>query len=279
SLSEPATEAERAVASVWEELLDAGPVGRESNFFELGGDSLMASRVIGRVRALGYEDVRLQLLFDTENLSEFCKTLRKREAPPKQEALIEVDPSKEYESFPLTEIQHAYLVSRGDSSSQATVGTTYCQIFAVDEIDLDRLDAAWGKVQKRHGMMRASVEEDGTQSIAPSSKIGHIERAECANSSEAKQQLEEIKRTVFALAKPPLHRVVSISWHEESGKQTRLVFCFDYTVLDALSVMTVLAELAELYENPGADLPGIGLTFRDFVVGHRRDGREVEEAE
>ena len=43
--------------------------------------------------------------------------------------------------------------------------------------------------------------------------------------------------------------------------------------------MTVLAELAELYENPGADLPGIGLTFRDFVVGHRRDGREVEEAE
>lgn len=187
SLSEPATEAERAVASVWEELLDAGPVGRESNFFELGGDSLMASRVIGRVRALGYEDVRLQLLFDTENLSEFCKTLRKREAPPKQEALIEVDPSKEYESFPLTEIQHAYLVSRGDSSSQATVGTTYCQIFAVDEIDLDRLDAAWGKVQKRHGMMRASVEEDGTQSIAPSSKIGHIERAECANSSEAKQ--------------------------------------------------------------------------------------------
>ena len=187
SLSEPATEAERAVASVWEELLDAGPVGRESNFFELGGDSLMASRVIGRVRALGYEDARLQLLFDTENLSEFCKTLRKREAPPKQEALIEVDPSKEYESFPLTEIQHAYLVSRGDSSSQATVGTTYCQIFAVDEIDLDRLDAAWGKVQKRHGMMRASVEEDGTQSIAPSSKIGHIERAECANSSEAKQ--------------------------------------------------------------------------------------------
>ena len=61
----------------------------------------------------------------------------------------------------------------------------------------DRLDAAWGKVQKRHGMMRASVEEDGTQSIAPSSKIGHIERAECANSSEAKQKLEEIKRTVF----------------------------------------------------------------------------------
>ena len=39
------------MASVWEELLDAGPVGRESNFFELGGDSLMASRVIGRVRA------------------------------------------------------------------------------------------------------------------------------------------------------------------------------------------------------------------------------------
>lgn len=50
-------------------------------------------------------------------------------------------------------------------------------------------------------------------------------------------------------------------------------------MVDGVSMSTVLAELAELYENPGADLPGIGLTFRDFVVGHRRDGREVEEAE
>ena len=277
SFSEPATETERAVASVWEELLDVRPVGRESNFFELGGDSLMASRVIGRVRALGYETARLQLLFDADNLEEFCGALKKS-APAKQGASIDTNPSEEYESFPLTEIQHAYLVSRRDSSGQATVGTTYCQIFATDWVDIDRLDAAWIKVQKRHGMMRASIKENGTQVIAPPSVLGRFERIECTNSSEAKQILNTIKHTVFSLSKPPLHRVFAVSWLEESERRVRLAFCFDYTVLDALSITIVLSELAELYKDPEANLPDIGLTFRDFVIGYQKDNRDVETA-
>lgn len=50
----PQTGAERALAAIWAEVLDAGPVGRTDNFFELGGTSLLAAQLVDRVnRALG----------------------------------------------------------------------------------------------------------------------------------------------------------------------------------------------------------------------------------
>src|SRR5205085_1021198 len=41
---------EQRVAQVWSELLGVPRVGREQSFFELGGDSLLAAQVAGRLR-------------------------------------------------------------------------------------------------------------------------------------------------------------------------------------------------------------------------------------
>ena len=47
---EPRTETERKVAALWAELLGAERVGAEDRFLELGGHSLIAMRVVGRLR-------------------------------------------------------------------------------------------------------------------------------------------------------------------------------------------------------------------------------------
>ncbi|HEX7980366.1 MAG TPA: amino acid adenylation domain-containing protein, partial [Gemmatimonadaceae bacterium] len=46
---EPRDDVERAVASVWSEVLGRGRVGVETSFFDLGGHSLLATRIIGRL--------------------------------------------------------------------------------------------------------------------------------------------------------------------------------------------------------------------------------------
>ncbi|MDR0424282.1 MAG: amino acid adenylation domain-containing protein [Clostridiales Family XIII bacterium] len=51
----PATEAEKAVAGVFEEILGQSPVGIDDSFFELGGDSIKAIRAVSRLRDMGYE--------------------------------------------------------------------------------------------------------------------------------------------------------------------------------------------------------------------------------
>ncbi|GAA3269238.1 amino acid adenylation domain-containing protein [Dactylosporangium vinaceum] len=50
---EPATDAERIVAGVWQELLPVERVGAADDFFDLGGHSLIATQVVARLRRHG----------------------------------------------------------------------------------------------------------------------------------------------------------------------------------------------------------------------------------
>ncbi|GAA3486531.1 amino acid adenylation domain-containing protein [Streptomyces cremeus] len=71
----PVGATERAVAAVWQEVLEVPQVGRGDDFFGLGGHSLLATRVITRLRREFGASVRLPLLFARPVLSEFAAAL------------------------------------------------------------------------------------------------------------------------------------------------------------------------------------------------------------
>ncbi|MDH6108775.1 pyochelin synthetase [Kitasatospora sp. MAP12-15] len=48
--AEPADELERRIAALWGEVLERTGVGRDDDFFKLGGDSLLVARLVGRLR-------------------------------------------------------------------------------------------------------------------------------------------------------------------------------------------------------------------------------------
>src|ERR671923_126105 len=52
---EPQTELERRLAEGWSQVLVVETIGRDQTFFELGGDSLLAAQLTGRVREPGPE--------------------------------------------------------------------------------------------------------------------------------------------------------------------------------------------------------------------------------
>ncbi|MBQ0923006.1 type I polyketide synthase [Saccharopolyspora endophytica] len=53
----PSTDRERAVAEVWQEALGIGGIGLDDNLFDLGGDSMRAVLLAGRLRQAGLLDV------------------------------------------------------------------------------------------------------------------------------------------------------------------------------------------------------------------------------
>lgn len=62
----PSTPQERAMAQIWEDLLDVRDVGVHDSFFELGGHSLLATKLIFRVRDVFGVDLPLQTIFEGE---------------------------------------------------------------------------------------------------------------------------------------------------------------------------------------------------------------------
>ncbi|MFE7524144.1 amino acid adenylation domain-containing protein [Kitasatospora sp. NPDC057542] len=59
----PATAAEQLVAAVWQDVLGREEVGRDDDFFQLGGTSLQLTRLASRLRTASGRDVQLRRLF------------------------------------------------------------------------------------------------------------------------------------------------------------------------------------------------------------------------
>ncbi len=59
----PQTETEKALALVWSEILKVDTVGIDDDFFNLGGQSLLAIRAVSRIRDVFGVDITFQTLF------------------------------------------------------------------------------------------------------------------------------------------------------------------------------------------------------------------------
>ncbi|HEV8581878.1 MAG TPA: amino acid adenylation domain-containing protein [Thermoanaerobaculia bacterium] len=71
----PRGEAEKRIAGVWEELLGIERIGVHDNFFDLGGNSLMAIRVISRLKAELGIDVSEVSIFEGPTVASLAKIL------------------------------------------------------------------------------------------------------------------------------------------------------------------------------------------------------------
>ena len=71
----PTTAIEERLTSIWSEVLSMDPIGIDDNFFDLGGHSLAASRVISRVIQAFKLDLPLVALFDAPTVAEMAKVI------------------------------------------------------------------------------------------------------------------------------------------------------------------------------------------------------------
>ena len=71
----PRTPLERQLAAIWATTLGCPPIGIHDNFFELGGDSILAVRVVGRVRAELACNVPVSLLLERPTVAELTAAL------------------------------------------------------------------------------------------------------------------------------------------------------------------------------------------------------------
>jgi acyl carrier protein len=68
SFEAPRTETERALAAIWSELLQAPNISVNDDFFDLGGQSLMAIRAVARIRDAFDVDISLRNVFEQPTL-------------------------------------------------------------------------------------------------------------------------------------------------------------------------------------------------------------------
>ncbi|MFD3534700.1 amino acid adenylation domain-containing protein [Streptomyces sp. NPDC058664] len=82
---------EEVIARVWAGVLGADRVGRQDDYFQLGGDSILATRITAQLReALDTDDVSVHDVLSSLTVAELARTLAVRDADDRLELVAEI---------------------------------------------------------------------------------------------------------------------------------------------------------------------------------------------
>jgi acyl-CoA synthetase (AMP-forming)/AMP-acid ligase II/acyl carrier protein len=98
---EPRDETEAVLCEVWREVLRVERVGIRDNFFDLGGDSILAAQVIGRVRARMSAELPMRAFFESPTVEAMARSVLA--APDMEQLLSELRQLPEEEARRLLE--------------------------------------------------------------------------------------------------------------------------------------------------------------------------------
>ncbi|MGV9337006.1 amino acid adenylation domain-containing protein, partial [Nocardia sp. NPDC003726] len=174
----PASAIEEIVAGVFGEVLGLGRVGADDDFFALGGNSLVATRVVARLGAAVGARVAVRTLFEAPTVAGLAAAL---ESHTHGERRIELGSIARPERLPLSLAQRRmWFLNRFDQSDDAAeqIGSAaYNLPFALrltGALDVAALGAALHDVVARHEVLRTVYPEtpDGpVQVVLPAAQV------------------------------------------------------------------------------------------------------------
>ncbi|HEY1108522.1 MAG TPA: amino acid adenylation domain-containing protein, partial [Opitutaceae bacterium] len=247
-ISAPETIPELALAAGWQTCIGVDRIGRESDFFALGGDSIKALRLVADMRARGWV-LALKTIFAHPRLEAQAAQLVPTGAS-RAERAVEGD-------VPLLPIQKWFLESHRDSPLHHFNQAMYYR--AKERIDETRLRRAVAALWRRHALLRAAFHRDAAgiwrQTVRPAaSSAPEIEVLDTRSldAAEARQREDHWARelqTGLDLAARPL---VRFGWVR--GRATDRVLCLTHhLVSDWVSHRILLEDFNLAYQ--GAELP------------------------
>ena len=285
---------EAVIGAAFAEVLGLDAVGPEEDFFLAGGHSILAGRLAVLLgERLGVR-VRLSDLFAAPTVAGLAARLAGLTAaepagpdPAGRNAAadpLRPDPARWHEPFPLTDVQEAYYVGRGDDMPLGGVSTHAYLELAVEDLDLDRFTAALRAVIDRHPMLRAVIRPDGTQQVLAEVPAYDVRVCDLRAASEPDRRLQAIRDEMsHQLLGPhtwPLFDVRASLRGGPGGRPSALLHVsVDSLICDAYSFGLVMDEIARRYRDPGWAPPALELTFSDYVRYQARDRKSARYAE
>ena len=179
------------------------------------------------------------------------------------------DPQQLHRPFPLTDIQHAYLIGRNEAYELGNIACHGYFELECESLDVERLNFAWQSLIERHDMLRAIILPDGTQQIldqVPSYKIEILDlRGEAPD--VMKSRLDAIRNSmshqVLKFDQWPLFELRASRLDDNF---IRLHMSLDLLIADFYSMQILFKELLLLYNDHETPLVPLELSFRDYVL-------------
>ncbi len=265
------------VAAHFTELLGQR-VGPDTDFLRAGGHSLLALRLVSRLREALAVDLTLSTVLRAPTPRTLSRLLRELvfDGPdsPDNPDSTQVEPLPQLpavtrettEPFPMTGIQQAYWIGRRDDFDLGGVDSHLYAETDIPGLDVERLTTVWQKLIDRHPMLRAVMTPDGLQRTLPAVPPYRIRTWDLRQAPDLEHQLANLRDQLSHPRRDTgVWPLFTIETALLPDGLTRLFLSFDLLIGDALSWQILYREARLLYAHPDAELPVLDVTFAAAV--------------
>ncbi|KMP94175.1 hypothetical protein TU65_14990, partial [Bacillus wiedmannii] len=250
----PENDVQQTLVDIWSDILGVEKIGIHDNFFDLGGHSLKATVLIGKLHKYFDVEIPLSELFEFPTIKHISTYIDDSTKSIYQT----IEPCIENEYYETSSAQkRMYMVQKMEK------GTLYnmpmiCELEG--EIDQQRIESAFQKLVIRHDSLRTYFEQiDGEIVQKIQADYSFAIENEYRSNLVAEELLYAFIRS-FQLEEAPLFRAKLTM----SKEKTYLLVDMHHIISDGVSIRILIKEFMELYN--GNELEPLRLQYRDFAV-------------
>ncbi|WNM63148.1 non-ribosomal peptide synthetase [Candidatus Nitrospira neomarina] len=274
---------ESQIAAIWGDVLQVEGIGLHDNFFDLGGHSLSATRVISRVRKTFSVEIPLRVLFESPTVAELARYVRGLE---KRSGSV-LQRRSEKGDIPLSFAQERLWFLEQFLPSTGTYNIPVVKRW-YKRLNPILLENVINEIIARHETLRTIFPDSEGRPIQrilpqlriPLKTINLDQLPRLLALIETRRLSDEEANTPFDLASGPLLRAQLV---QIAGDESVLLLTVHHIVADGWSFQILFKELETIYEALEQGLPtplvSLELQYSDWVVWQRREltGQKLEQ--
>ncbi len=275
-IEEPVNDIEKELVSLWSSVLNIKKsiIGRNSNFFTLGGHSLKAMSLLQKVKSVFGIEVSLNTIFQKVTIKQFADFIidsSKKDNFNNSRKNYQFDPipvSTEKKEYFLSPMQkRMYFLHSYNSNSIVYNIPSFIKLKG--KIDIEKLTHCFEKLFRRHVIFKVAFsmnDEKLVQSIRNNTNF-EIEQIHCSEGN-INDKIQSFIRP-FDLNNPPLIRVALLRLTEALNY---LLIDMHHIVSDGISFSILFKELNSLWKNE--TLPELRLNYLDYSEWISRENND-----
>ncbi len=268
----PQNSTQEQLAEIWKKLLGVERVGIYDNFFEIGGHSLLAMRVIATVRRELQVELNVKDIFSLPTIQGLSNLLQSKEKASSLPLVTARTPRPE--RIPLSFSQERlWFIDQVDGSVQYH-STVVLRLKGV--LHKASLSMALETIVDRHEILRSVYEEEGGQVVQEIMQPGNwqfkqSQKPEFVGDEKGlKGYIQRLIHNPFDLSADYMLRSELIEIEPENHV---LVVTIHHIASDAWSIPVIVGEVAELYSsflnNRVSTLQPLPLQYADYALWQR----------